>query len=81
MDTTHTAARLRYGSGRFDVIIAGAYVVCAVTGSHILLEDLKYWSVERQEAYVNPDVILRRYERRYDGMNWDYENKFGKTKR
>ena len=81
MDTTHTAARLRYGSGRFDVIIAGAYVVCAVTGSHILLEDLKYWSVERQEAYVSPDVILRRYERRYDGMNWDYENKFGKTKR
>ena len=82
MDTTHTAARLRYGAGRFDVIIPGAYVVCAVTGSHILLEDLKYWSVERQEAYVSPDVILRRYERRYDkGMKWDYENKFSKTKR
>ncbi len=62
MDTTHGAARLRYGAGRFDVIIPGAYVECAVTGSHILLEDLKYWSVERQEAYVSPQVSLRRYD-------------------
>ncbi|MDA0261472.1 MAG: DUF2093 domain-containing protein, partial [Proteobacteria bacterium] len=52
MDTTHGEARLRYGPGRFDIIIPGAYVVCGMTGSHILLEDLKYWSVERQEAYV-----------------------------
>ena len=62
MDTTHSAARLRFGAGRFDVIIPGAYVECGVTGAHILLEDLKYWSVERQEAYVSPEVSLRRYD-------------------
>ncbi len=62
MDTTHGEARLRYGAGRFDVIIPGAYVVCAVTGSHILLEDLRYWSVERQEAYVSAQAGLQRYD-------------------
>ncbi len=62
MDTTHGEARLRYGPGRFDVIIPGAYVVCGMTGSHILLEDLKYWSVERQEAYASAAVGLQRYD-------------------
>ena len=62
MDTTHGEARLFYGAGRFDIIIPGAYVVCGVTGSHVLLEDLKYWSVDRQEAYVSARISLQRYD-------------------
>jgi hypothetical protein len=40
---------------------SGAFVRCAVTGTPIPLEELKYWSVERQEAYVNPEAVLRRF--------------------
>jgi len=35
-------------------------VRCAVTGTLIPLEELKYWSVERQEAYAGPEAVLRR---------------------
>ena len=28
-------------------------MVCAVTGQHIPLDELRYWSVARQEAYVD----------------------------
>jgi hypothetical protein len=48
-------ARLKYLDSDFQVISPGAYVRCAVTGKHIPLDELKYWSVARQEAYV--DVI------------------------
>ena len=62
MDTTYGEARLRYGAGHFDVIVPGAYVVCAVSGARIPLEDLKYWSVGRQEAYAGAGAGLERHE-------------------
>ena len=52
--------RLRYGPGRFDVISPGAYVTCAATGARIALEDLRYWSVEYQEAYASSAAALQR---------------------
>jgi hypothetical protein len=42
------------------VVKPGAYVRCAVTGEAISLDQLRYWSVERQEAYIGPDAVLRR---------------------
>jgi hypothetical protein len=36
-------------------------VRCAVTGLPIPLEELKYWSVDLQEAYVNPEAVLQRH--------------------
>ena len=56
------AATLRYGDGTYEVIRAGGYVVCAVSGHRILLEDLRYWSVDRQEAYASPRQALQRHE-------------------
>lgn len=44
-------AQLRYLAGDFQVIRPGGFVRCAVTGAMIPLDQLKYWSVERQEAY------------------------------
>jgi hypothetical protein len=32
-----------------------------VTGEAIPLEALRYWSVERQEAYASPEVATRRH--------------------
>ncbi len=44
-------AKLEFSTPDFTVIWPGQYVLCAVTGEKIPLEQLKYWSVERQEAY------------------------------
>ena len=54
-------AEIRYLDGDFRVVRPGAFVRCAVTGVAIPLEELKYWSVERQEAYVNPEAVLGRF--------------------
>jgi len=54
-------AKLQYLDGDFRVIAPGAYVRCAVTGAKIPLEDLKYWSVDRQEAYATPEAVLERH--------------------
>ncbi len=54
-------ARLRYGHGEFKVLTQGDFVRCAVTGEPIPVADLKYWSVDRQEAYASAEASLRRY--------------------
>ena len=46
-------ARLHYTDGTFRLIEDGDHVLCAVTGRRIALEELRYWSVARQEAYAD----------------------------
>jgi hypothetical protein len=53
-------AELRYLDGDFRVIRPGAFVRCAVTGTPIPLDELKYWSVDRQEPYVSNEAVLTR---------------------
>lgn len=53
-------ARVRFLDGDFQVTSPGAFVRCAVTGESIPLDELKYWSVARQEAYLNVTVSLQR---------------------
>jgi len=55
-------ARLRYLDGDFEIVRAGRYVVCAVTGRKIAVEDLRYWSVDRQEAYIDAEAALVRWK-------------------
>ena len=52
-------ARLHYMAGTFRVLSPGDHVLCAVTGQRIAIEDLKYWSVQRQEAYVDAEASVR----------------------
>src|ERR1043166_8116513 len=54
-------AELKYLDGDFRVLRPGAFVRCAVTGTPIPLEELKYWSVDLQEAYVSPEIVLQRH--------------------
>jgi hypothetical protein len=54
-------AELKYLDGDFRVVRPGAFVRCAVTGAPIPLEELKYWSVDLQEPYVNPEAVLQRH--------------------
>ncbi|MGX7951142.1 DUF2093 domain-containing protein [Tsuneonella sp. HG249] len=60
MKSGDQAAQLIYGPNGFRVMRPGSHVLCAVTGETITLETLRYWSVERQEAYATPDIATRR---------------------
>ena len=51
--------------GRFRVMRPGAFVRCAVTGAAIPLEELRYWSVDLQEAYSSPEAVLQRHANGY----------------
>lgn len=53
-------ARLRYLDADIDVISPGDYVVCAVTGRKIPVQALRYWSVDRQEAYWDAEAASSR---------------------
>lgn len=53
-------ARIRYLDGDFQVLSPGAFVRCAVTGESIPIDELKYWSVARQEAYIDAKASLER---------------------
>lgn len=53
-----TPARVKYREADFSVLTPGTHVVCAVTGKPIPLDELKYWSFERQEPYVDVHASL-----------------------
>ncbi len=53
-------AQIRYLDGDFQVTSPGAFVRCAVTGERIPLDELKYWSVMRQEPYIDASASLKR---------------------
>ena len=52
-------ARVRYLPGTFRLLSDGDHVVCAVTGASIPLLELRYWSVDRQEPYVDAEASLK----------------------
>jgi len=56
MNSSGRVARLHYMAGTFRMIAPGDHVVCAVTGAAIPLDALRYWSVERQEAYASAEA-------------------------
>lgn len=55
-----TEAVLEYTDSDFRVVRQGTFVRCGATGNPIQLEDLRYWSAERQEAYAGPEAVLIR---------------------
>ena len=52
-------AKLHYGPNGFRMLSPGDHVLCAVTGAPIGLEELRYWSVARQEAYASAAISVR----------------------
>ncbi|SNS52496.1 hypothetical protein SAMN06295912_10889 [Sphingomonas laterariae] len=53
------AARLHYMANAFRVLSSGDHVVCAVSGERIPLDNLRYWSVARQEAYATAEISTK----------------------
>ena len=56
--SSNRLARLHYGPNGFRVLAPGDHVLCAVSGVPIALEELRYWSVARQEAYADAAASL-----------------------
>lgn len=53
MSNRNRLAKLRYMDGTFRMLSAGDHVLCALSGKEIPLDDLRYWSVAKQEAYAS----------------------------
>ena len=51
-------AKIRYLAGTFRLLSDGDHVRCAETGVRIPLDELRYWSVERQQAYADAVASL-----------------------
>ena len=50
---TKKLAKIKYQANNFQIIEAGDYVVCAISGKKIDIENLTYWNVDLQEAYYS----------------------------
>ena len=46
-------AKLKYLPNNFNVLEPGDHVICAISGKKIMLENLTYWNVDKQEAYYS----------------------------
>jgi hypothetical protein len=55
-------AELEYLDGEYRVMRPGSYIECAVTGTKIPLESLRYWSVDLQEAYASAAIAHKRFQ-------------------
>jgi hypothetical protein len=60
-DPTGDLAVVRYGDGEITVLRPGRFVLCAVSGKRVPLEELRYWNPTLQEAYAGPAEALERW--------------------
>ena len=59
---TKKLAKIKYLPNNFQVIDSGDYVVCAVSGKKINIENLTYWNVELQEPYFSYKEAFQKRE-------------------
>ena len=55
-------AKLIFKHNFFEIVEEGDYVLCAISGKEINLQNLNYWNVELQEAYYSPVEVYKRYK-------------------
>jgi hypothetical protein len=55
-------AKLKFYPNNFEIIQEGDFVICAISGKNIPLNQLTYWNVDLQEAYFSPKEAEQRYE-------------------
>ena len=66
-DPSGPEAKLRFGDNDIEILRQGLFVRCAVTGERIPLDELRYWSVDLQEAYRGPKQALQRWKELNEG--------------
>ena len=53
-------AKIRYLDGDFQILLPGGHVTCARSQAKpIPIDELKYWSVDRQEPYADASCLAR----------------------
>tara|TARA_B110001452_G_scaffold267135_1_gene275915 strand:- start:1657 stop:1854 length:198 start_codon:yes stop_codon:yes gene_type:complete len=56
-------AKIKYMANNFKIIEEGDYVLCAVSGKQITIDELNYWNVELQEPYYSyNEAFLKRQD-------------------
>ena len=63
MSPSGRAARLHYMANGFRILASGDHVICAVSGEQVAVDDLRYWSVARQEAYASAEIATKAFMR------------------
>ena len=56
-------AKLNFKHNYFEIVEEGDYVLCAISGKKIPLQNLSYWNVDLQEAYFSPKEVHERYNK------------------
>ncbi len=57
-------AKLKYLPNNFNMLEDGDHVICAISGKKIMLENLTYWNVDKQEAYYSyVEASIKREEK------------------
>jgi len=46
-------AKIKYLPNNFEIIEEGDYIICAISGKKIALDNLNYWNVDLQEPYFS----------------------------
>ncbi|HCN31887.1 MAG: DUF2093 domain-containing protein [Candidatus Micropelagos sp.] len=57
-------AKIKYLDGDFIIEVPGTHVFCSITGKPILMEMLRYWSVDFQEPYIDAAASLQAEQQR-----------------
>ena len=55
-------AKLVFKHNYFEIVEEGDYILCAVSGKKIQLQNLNYWNVDLQEAHFSPKEANERYK-------------------
>ena len=55
-------AKLKFHPNNFEIVEKGDYVICAISGKKIPLNELTYWNVELQEAYYSPREVKKKID-------------------
>tara|TARA_B100001121_G_scaffold136480_1_gene119573 strand:- start:1263 stop:1490 length:228 start_codon:yes stop_codon:yes gene_type:complete len=55
-------AKVIFKHNSFDIIENGDFVLCAISGKKINIQELTYWNVELQEAYFSSVEANQRFE-------------------
>ena len=55
-------AKLIFKHNYFEILEEGDYVLCAISGKEIKLQNLQYWNVDLQEAYFSSIEVNEKYK-------------------
>ena len=56
-------AKIHFGDADFTILETGNFIRCAVSGDPIPLNQLRYWSADRQEAYKDAGASLAAWKK------------------